>query len=71
MIHIHSIITEQMNLVDIGNEFVWGSEHQQTMFGTFLATLLLYFFDNTVLAPREHDVHYSAVNRSIISKQRH
>ena len=38
MIHVHQEITDQLNLVDIGNDFVRGSKHRQTLFGTFLAT---------------------------------
>ena len=38
MIHTHSDIADRLNLVDIGNEFVRGSEHRQTLFGTFLPT---------------------------------
>ena len=38
MIHVHQEITDQLNLVDIGNDFVRGSKHWQTLFGTFLAT---------------------------------
>ena len=36
MIHTHRVIANGLNLVDIGNELVRGSEHCQTLFGTFL-----------------------------------
>lgn len=38
MIHTHQELTDQMNLVDIGNELVRGSEHRHTFLGTFLPT---------------------------------
>ena len=41
MIHTHREFTDQLNLVDIGNEFVRGSDHRQTRLGTFLPTDLL------------------------------
>ena len=38
VIHVHKNVTEKLNLVDIANEFVAGSEHRLTIFGKFLAT---------------------------------
>lgn len=38
VIHVHKNVTEKLNLVDIANEFVAGSEHQLTIFGKFIAS---------------------------------
>ena len=35
MLHVNKDLTDQLSLVDIGNEFVHGSEHRQTLFGKF------------------------------------
>ena len=37
-LHVHKEITDQLSLVEIGDEFVRGSEHRQTLFGKFLPT---------------------------------
>ena len=34
----HPDITDQLNLIDVGNDLVRGSEHRQSLFGTFLST---------------------------------
>jgi len=39
MVHTHPDITDQLNLIDVGNDFVRGSEHRQSLFGTFLSTV--------------------------------
>ena len=37
VLHVHKNVTEKLNLVDIANEFVAGSEHWLTIFGKFCA----------------------------------
>ena len=36
MLHVHNDLTDNLNLTEIGNEFVTGSEHRLTLFGKFL-----------------------------------
>ena len=38
VIHVHKNVTEKLNLVDITNEFVAGSEHWLTIFRKFIAS---------------------------------
>lgn len=35
LLHIHKELLDQLNLVDIGNEFVRESEHRARVFGSF------------------------------------
>ena len=35
LLHIYSNMTESLNLIDIGNDFIFGSEHRLTLFGKF------------------------------------
>ena len=37
-LNVHKERTDCLNLVDIGNDFVAGSEHRQSIFGTFRDT---------------------------------
>ena len=38
ILHVHKERTDNLSLVDIGNEFVHGSVHRQHIFGKFLET---------------------------------
>ena len=38
VLHVYKDLTDELNLIDIGNEFVKGSAHRETVLGTFLAT---------------------------------
>lgn len=38
LLHIHKNHTDQLDLIDIGNEFVKESPHRHSVFGTFLQT---------------------------------
>ena len=38
VLHVYKDLTDKLNLIDTANEFVKGSEHRETVFGTFLAT---------------------------------
>ena len=35
LLHIYSNMTESLNLIDIGNDFIFDSEHRLTLFGKF------------------------------------
>ena len=35
ILHIHRKLTDKLNLTAVANEFVTGSEHRSTLFGTF------------------------------------
>ena len=35
---VHSNLTDKINLVELGNEFIRSSEHRQTLFGKFTLT---------------------------------
>ena len=37
-LHVHKERTDDLSLIDIGNEFVHGSVHRQHIFGKFLET---------------------------------
>jgi len=36
VLHVHSNRTDQLCLTEVGNEFIQGSNHQETLFGKFL-----------------------------------
>ena len=38
VLHIHNNLTDNLSLIDIGNEFVRDSVHRQSVFGNFLQT---------------------------------
>ena len=38
ILHFHKSLTDQMNLVDIGNEFVHESSHREGLLGKFVPT---------------------------------
>ena len=38
VLHVYKDLTDELNLIDIGNEFVKGSAHREIVLGTFLAT---------------------------------
>ena len=38
VLHIHNHLTDQLNLFEIGNEFIKGVSHREAIFGTFLST---------------------------------
>ena len=38
ILHVHKNNTDNLNLIDIGNEFVAGSAHCQQIFGKFMPT---------------------------------
>ena len=38
ILFVHSNLTDKINLVELGNEFIRGSEHRQTLFGKFTLT---------------------------------
>ena len=38
ILHVHKSLTDQMNLVDIGNEYVRESSHREGLFGNFVPT---------------------------------
>ena len=35
LLHVHKDKTDQLNLADVGNNFVAGSEHRLSLFGNF------------------------------------
>ena len=35
LLHIYGNMTENLNVIDIGNDFIFGSEHRLTLFGKF------------------------------------
>ena len=41
VLHVHDDLTDHLNLTEVGNEFVMGSEFRQTPFGKFLETDLI------------------------------
>ena len=38
VLHVHKNLTDQLCLIEVGNEFVKGSSHREALFGTFLPT---------------------------------
>ena len=36
VLHIHRDLTDKLNIIDTANEFIFGHEHQQQIFGTLL-----------------------------------
>ena len=38
ILHVHKQFTDDLCLADIGNDFVRGSSHRETLFGKFLPT---------------------------------
>ena len=38
LLHVHKNLTDKLSLVDIGNNFVSGSSHRESLFGKFLQT---------------------------------
>ena len=38
ILFVHSNLTDKINLVELGNEFIRGSEDRQTLFGKFMLT---------------------------------
>ena len=38
LLHVHNDLTDNLSLIEIGNEFVMGSQHRLTLFGKFLET---------------------------------
>ncbi len=38
VLHVHKIITDQLSLVEMANEFVAGSSHRECQFGNFRET---------------------------------
>ena len=38
VLHVHKNLTDQLCLIEVGNEFVKGSSHREDLFGTFLPT---------------------------------
>ena len=48
ILFVLSNLTDKINLVELANEFIRGSEHRQTLFGKFtllIKTSLLYMHD--------------------------
>ena len=52
VLHIHSNCTDQLCLTEIGNKFIQGSTHRETIFGKFLPTdsTQCYFFKFYIIA---------------------
>lgn len=38
VLHIHRDLTDKLNLIDVANEFIFGHEHRQQIFGKFVQT---------------------------------
>lgn len=38
VLHVHKTLTDTMDLIEVVNEFVTGSEHQLAMFGNFVTS---------------------------------
>ena len=38
VLHVHKNLTDKLSLVDIGNNFISGSSHRESLFGKFLQT---------------------------------
>ena len=38
VLHGHKNLTDQLCLIEVGNDFVKGSSHREALFGTFLST---------------------------------
>ena len=38
VLHVHTNLTDKLSLVDIGNNFISGSSHRESLFGKFLQT---------------------------------
>ena len=38
VLHVHQNLTDKRSLVDIGNNFISGSSHRESLFGKFLQT---------------------------------
>ena len=38
VLHVHKNLTDKLSLVDIGNDFISGSSHRESLFGKFLQT---------------------------------
>ena len=36
VLHVHKTLTDTLDLIEVANEFVTGSEHRLTMFGKFV-----------------------------------
>ena len=35
VLHVHKTLTDSLSLIDIGNDFVKGSNHRESIFGNF------------------------------------